>query len=185
MPTIRTIPTAIDGCNVELQSLIGTLDGGVLHMLPGGTNNPESFAGQIGDAYAFTAVGKNTFRGGHYHHRLQEFFFQVSGTSLWLLSDFRENSPTNGTTIGIILGITPVTDTKGHDQYTLTDGSLPRIRIPAGVYHAIFPLTDERMLVTALGSIGYDKTDYAYPTINEVPGAQTILDSFGVKAPTN
>ncbi len=178
MPTIKTIETPIQGVTVELQSTFGTIDGGVIHMLPGGIQNPEGFGQQLLDIYAFTAHGQEQSRGGHYHRTLNELFFTMSGTALWILSDMRPTSPTHGTTHALILSINKPTNTLDIPAYTLEDGSFPRLRVPAGVYHAIFPLTDERVTCVALSSTPYDANDYVHPTQEEIPEILTILNKI-------
>lgn len=172
------IETPIQGVTIELQSTFGTKDGGVMHMLPTGVQNPEGFGAQLLDIYAFTAHGQDQARGGHYHHILNELFFTMSGTALWILSDMRSTSPTHGTTHALILSINKPINTFDLPAYSLEDGSFPRLRVPAGVYHAIFPLTDERVTCVALGSTSYNANDYAYPTQEEVPGLLTILNKI-------
>lgn len=181
MPTIRTVETGIDGAAVELQSIHGGTDGAVLHMLPGGVLNPEGFGLDLRDIYAFTAKGRSIFRGGHYHLKLDELFFQMSGTALWILSDFREGSRTNGKTVGIVIGMDAEVDARGLPRFLLTDGSLPRVRVPAGVYHAMFPLTDERVTCVGIGSTAYDKEDYRYPAPDDVSGMKEMLERFDVR----
>lgn len=178
MPTIKTIDTPIQGVTIELQSTFGAIDGGVMHMLPSGIRNPEGFGEQLLDIYAFTAHGKDQQRGGHYHHTLNELFFTMSGTALWILSDMRAASSTCGTTYALILSINKPINTFDLPTYSLEDGSFPRLRVPAGVYHAITPLTDERVTCVALGSTTYDATDYTYPTQEEVPGLLTLLNKI-------
>lgn len=176
------IATGIDGATVEPQPRIGEQDGAVLHMLPGGTKNPFGFGPDILDLYASTARGKHTFRGGHYHPKLDELFFQTSGTALWLLSDFRNDSKTFGKTTAIIVGIDRDDSIlpEGVPSYFLSDGTFSRLRIPHGVYHAFCPLTDERVTTIGVGSTPYDKEDYRYPTLEEIPGAKKILSDFGI-----
>ncbi len=173
----------IDGVRVEWQRYIGNPDGGVMHLLPGGTDNPDCFAQGLHDVYAFTAQGKHTMRGGHYHHRLNEFFFPMSGTALWILSDFRPESPTFQKTSACILSVPEYTLPKkiSFPVFSLIgDRCMPRIRVPAGVYHAIIPLTDERITVTALGSDPYQKDDYAYPSLQEIPRITPLLQEVGI-----
>ncbi len=179
--TVKTIATEINGLTVELQPIFGEADGAVLHMLPGGTENPEGFGGKILDVYAFTAKGKNRFRGGHYHPALHELFFTLSGTALWIFSDFREGSQSSGRTVGMIVGVDAPADAHGVPAYVTADGTLARVRVPAGVYHALFPLTDERVTTAAIGSTPYDKNDYRYPNIEDVPGALELLGRFGIR----
>ena len=166
--------TGIDGCTVDLQPMFGTPDSAVLHMLPGGGQNPEGF-GPILDVYACTAKGKGKMRGGHFHNVLDEFFFPATGASVWLLSDFRVDSPTFQKTIAVILSIESVESINGIKVFTAVDGSFPRLRVPHGVYHAFAPVTDERVLITALASTPHDATDYAYPKLEEIPDLENVL----------
>lgn len=175
----------IEGVRVELQRYIGNTDGGVIHLLPGGTDNADCFKQGLHDVYAFTAHGKNVMRGGHYHHRLNELFFPMSGTALWILSDFRPDSPTFQKTSACILSIpeyTPPKKTSFPVFSLLGDRCMPRIRVPAGVYHAIIPLTDERVTTTALGSEPYQKEDYAYPLLESIPDLAKLLEEIGIQA---
>lgn len=180
MATTRIIQTAIEGVTIEVQPLFGTFQGSVLHMLPGGVQNPEGFGQNILDVYGFTAQGKNMGRGGHYHPKLQELFFPMSGTALWVLSDFRAESPTSGTTYACILSVNKPTETFGLPAFAIEDGGIPRLRVPAGIYHAVFPITEERIMTVALGSTPFDKEDYRYPTIDEVPHMREILENVGI-----
>jgi len=166
--------TGINGCTVDLQPRFGDESGAVLHMLPGGAQNPEGF-GEILDVYACTALGKGVMRGGHYHHVLDEFFFPASGSSLWILSDFREDSPTYKKTTAVILSIEPVESVNTVPVFTAVDGSFPRLRVPHGVYHAFFPITDARVLITALASTPHVAADYVYPDLEEIPGLEEVL----------
>ena len=179
--SIQILHTGINECTIELQPLIGDADGAVLHMLPGGTDNKEGF-GKILDLYASTAKGLGVSRGGHYHPILDEFFFTMTGTALWILSDFRTDSPTYKKTVALIASFDKPTETFDLPTYTTLDGALPRLRVPHGVYHTFYPLTDERVTIVAVGSTAYDKTDYVYPTADEVPEMQKILLRCGIDA---
>ncbi len=181
-PTFKPLWHALGiyGTAVELQPRIGDETGAVLHILPGGTRNSSGFGYDLQDIYATTACGRGIFRGGHYHPILNELFVPMSGVGLWILSDFRDNSPTYGTTVGVILGIDALVDDRGIPSFTFeTLQKLPRLRIPAGVYHTYVPLTDIRTTFLGIGSASYDKEDYCYPEINNVPGAREILSRFG------
>lgn len=183
--TLQVVQTGIEGLTIELQPMFGTLEGAVFHMLPGGTSNPEGLGGEILDVYAFSAKGFGVPRGGHYHLKLDELFFTVSGTALWLFSDFRGGSPTKGQTVGVIVGAGRPEETHGLPAFVLEDGSLPRVRVPAGVYHVLFPLTDARVTTVALGSTPYDKEDYRYPDLKDIPGASAILEKFHLHSAKN
>lgn len=176
------IPTGINGTTIEPQPRIGEQDAAVLHMIPGGTKNPYGFGTDILDLYASTAHGKHLFRGGHYHPKLDELFFVASGTSLWILSDFRQGSPTYGKTVGIVIGIDRDDSLipSGVSSFFLSDGSFSRLRVPHGVYHTYCPLTDERVVVIGVGSTSYDKDDYQYPTLEEIPDIKNILKEFEI-----
>lgn len=180
MATLKVIETGLEGATIELQPLFGNIDGAVLHMLPGGVENPEGWGTSIKDIYAFTSLGKGTFRGGHYHPVLNELFFPVCGTALWVLSDFRPKSPTYQKTIGLVLGFSALPSPTDLQSYTIDQLSLPRVRVPAGVYHAIFPLTDERVMTIAVGSTPFDKEDYRYPVLEEIPDIEDVLGSVGL-----
>lgn len=182
MPKI--IETGIQGATVALMPRFGTDVGAVWHMLPGGTGNPDAPGGNILDVYAFHAASKGQSRGGHYHLKLEELFFPMNGAALWILSDFREGSSTKGKTVGLILGddMSPRPPSRGPvPTFLQSDGTMPRLRVPAGVYHAIFPLTDERFMAVAVGSTPYVKEDYAYPKTEEVPGLEDLLAKFDIR----
>lgn len=163
------IETGIDGCVITLMPAFEKNGGGVFHMLPGGSGNADWYGGNILDVYGFFSKEPNAIRGGHYHPKLNEYFFPVSGTSLWILSDFRTTSPTFGKTVSITLGDKP-------EEH-------PRLRVPAGVYHAIAPLTADGFTIIALGTTPFDKEDYVYPTVDEVPDMKSILETFGIQSP--
>ena len=165
---------------IELQPIMGNKDAGVLHMLPGGVENPENWPEGLRDIYAFTAVGFGNSRGGHYHKELNEFFFTVSGTALRILSDFRIDSSTYGKTIGVILGAKKPGEAHDVPVYVLENGDHARLRVPAGIYHAIYPLSEERLLSIGIGSTPYNTNDYIHPKLEEIPGVILILKTFGL-----
>lgn len=181
MATLSVIETGIVGTTIELQPRFGERDGAVLHMLPGGVGNPEGFGQNLLDVYASTVRGRGVQRGGHYHLKLDELFFTLAGTALWILSDFRPDSPTFQTTVGIVMGEERAQADIDLPTYVTADGSLARLRIPAGVYHAYLPLTSDRVTVVGLGSTPYDKADYVYPEFATVPRAHAILKQAGVE----
>ncbi|MFA6017609.1 MAG: dTDP-4-dehydrorhamnose 3,5-epimerase family protein [Patescibacteria group bacterium] len=176
------IETEIEGCVVDLMPIFGDANGGVLHMLPNGTSNSDWFKGEnILDVYAFMSTKQNTLRGGHYHPILEEMFFTITGTALWILSDFRESSPTYKKTIAIILGNKAPTKSTVLPDYTQqTTQSLARLTVPAGVYHAISPLSPEGFTTIALGTTPYNKDDYQYPNTEDVPNMKNILETFNI-----
>ncbi len=174
--SVSIYQTGIEGCAVESQPLFGTVDSAVLHMLPGGANNPEGF-GPILDVYACTAKGKGHLRGGHYHKVLDEFFFPASGSSLWVLCDFRPDSPTFQKSAAVVLSLESVESPNGLPVFAVSDGSMPRLRVPHGVYHAFAAITDDRVLITALGSTPHIAEDYVYPPWSEIPYLESLVGS--------
>ena len=176
-----TIETGIDSCVIDLLPAFEKNSGGVFHMLPGGVKNPDWYGGDILDVYGFYSNEQNKLRGGHYHPVLNELFFTVDGTALWILSDFRKDSPTFQKTIAFILGKRKPDDAHGVPSYTVEDTNRhARLKVPAGVYHAIAPLGNEGFTAIALGTTAFDKDDYQYPTIDEVPKMREILNSFEI-----
>lgn len=171
----------LDAVRIEFQKYIGTPAGGVMHLLPGGVENPQGFGHSTRDIYAFNAQGRGQMRGGHYHHVLDELFFPMSGTALWILSDFREMSSTRGKTVACVVSIEDVAPIEGIPTYSvMRDGMMMRLRVPAGIYHAIIPLTDERVAVTAVGSTSYAKEDYAYPALETIPDLASWVEKAGI-----
>ena len=177
----HNILTGIEGCVIDLMPVFEKNSGGVFHMLPGGSENADWYGGSILDVYGFYSNEKNKLRGGHYHPVLSEIFFTVSGTAIWILSDFRQDSPTFQKTIGVILGKNKPAESYDFPDYTVeTTGRYARIKVPAGVYHAIAPLGNQGFSAIALGTTRYSKDDYRYPTISEVPNMREILKKFSI-----
>lgn len=177
----HNIQTEIDGVVIDLMPAFEKNSGGVFHMLPGGTANADWFGGDIRDVYGFYSNEQNKLRGGHYHPTLNEMFFTVAGTALWVLSDFRPESPTYKKTIGVVLGKAQFDRPDSVQSFTVEEiGRHARIKVPAGVYHAIAPLGDIGFTVIALGTTAFDADDYRYPAINEVPDMTSILDGFEI-----
>ena len=180
---LPAIPTGIDGCVIEPQPLFGTESAGVLHMLSGGEKNSKWFAGsRILDIYSCFTTEAYSSRGGHYHYKQYEMFLPYSGSVLFVLTDHRPESQTHGKTSAVIIGWDTPQETHGLPCYTFKkDKIMPRIRVPVGVYHALFSL-ETGFTVVALGSWPYEKDDYAYPDVT--PEAKQILDLFHLPTPT-
>lgn len=177
----ETINLGLANTEIHLMPLFGDMNGGVLHMLPGGQNHPDWFKGSISDIYSCFGTKRSGGRGGHYHNELNEQFFSVSGTVLWILSDFRASSPTHQKTVAVILGWNKPKENGGLPSYTVEETQhLARLTIPKGVYHALFPLSD-LFLTVALGSTSYNKEDYVYPKPEEVFDMKTILQRFDLE----
>jgi dTDP-4-dehydrorhamnose 3,5-epimerase-like enzyme len=119
--------------------------------------------------HASIAIKKGVARGEHYHLKLIENFWILSGTALWIFYDFNKKSKTYGKTWSLILDFPP------------KKNKLTQIEIPPYVYHAFWPLTNTPVVAVATGTTGYDPADFVKPSIKEVPGAKRILQRHGIK----
>ena len=85
---IEHIATTIKGLNLYLNKVVSDERGSYCDMAPGGTDNPL-YADGIKHIHASIATKRFTPRGGHYHYKLKENFFTLSGTALWNFYDFK------------------------------------------------------------------------------------------------
>jgi glucose-1-phosphate thymidylyltransferase len=173
----KTINTPINDLKIHLNKVVADERGIYCDMAPGGTDNPF-FKNGIKHIHGSIAIKKLIPRGGHYHYRLRENFYTLSGTALWYFYDFRKDSPTYQTGYSVILGFNPTEKEIDVPSYAITQGSMAQIFIPPGVYHIFWPLTDEKVIVAGTGSLDYDSSDYARPEISEVPGAKEIFEKI-------
>ncbi len=174
------ITTDIAGLEVEIQKVFGDSRGLLAEMIQGGTKNPVVAAHGIGNVYTSIATGKHVARAAHFHHKNREIFFTLTGTALWLFHDFRESSPTFGKNAGFVLGADAPTVPVFHPAFTLDRKEMARIVVPTGVYHAYWPLTDEKVVTIAVASETHDDADYDRRTIKTVPGFLDILAQYGM-----
>lgn len=175
----QIIKTGIEGLEIQPQKVVGDERGLLVEMIQGGTENPVTSHG-IKNIYASIAVGKHTGRAAHYHYKLHELFFTLSGTALWLFHDFRKDSPTFGQNAGVVVGFEKPTVPVFHDVLTLDQKQFARVEVPAGVYHAYWPLTDEKVMVVAVASMPHDNEDYWRGKPVEVSGFPEILGKYGI-----
>jgi glucose-1-phosphate thymidylyltransferase len=167
---IKHIATPIKGLNIYLNKVVSDPRGSYCDMAPGGTENPL-YADGIKHIHASIATHKYIARGGHYHFRLKENFFTLSGTALWYFYDFDKNSPTYGQSYSVILGHDKLGMDLGVPEYTIDKGAAAQIMIEPGVYHVYWPLTDMETVVAGTGSLDYDAEDYDRTKVEDVPGA--------------
>jgi glucose-1-phosphate thymidylyltransferase len=167
---IKRVETTIKGLNIYLNKAVTDERGSYCDMAPGGTENPL-YADGIKHIHASIATHKFTPRGGHYHYRLKENFFTLSGTALWYFYDFNKNSPTYGKGYSVILGYDKLGFDLGIPEYTIDKNSAAQIMIEPGVYHVYWPLTDMETVVAGTGSLDYDPEDYDRTKVEDVPGA--------------
>lgn len=172
---IEHISTTIEGLNLHLNKVVSDERGSYCDMAPGGTDNPL-YADGIKHIHASIATEKFVARGGHYHYKLKENFFTLSGTALWYFYDFDRNSPTFGKGYAVILGYDKLGVDVGIPEYTIDKDFAAQISISPGIYHVFWPLTDVETVVAGTGSLDYDSDDYNRTKIEDTPGAIEIFE---------
>jgi dTDP-4-dehydrorhamnose 3,5-epimerase-like enzyme len=175
-PSYQTIQTPIEGVTLYLNKVVSDERGHFLDVAD--TDNPA--IENLQHLHASVALHKGVARGEHYHYRVLEHFYTLSGTSLCILHDFGEKSPTKGTTYAFIGGNKDETVQSTLPAFPIEDGYLTQVRVPPGVYHAWWPLTAAPIVIMATGTAGYDPDDYGRVAIAEVPGALDILKQHGI-----
>lgn len=173
---IKHIATPIKGLNIYLNKVVNDPRGSYCDMAPGGTDNPL-YADGIKHIHASIATHKFTARGGHYHFRLKENFFTLSGTALWYFYDFDQDSPTYGQSYAVILGHDTLGVDLGLPEYTIDKGAAAQIAIDPGVYHVYWPLCENETVVAGTGSTEFDPEDYDRTKPEDVPGAIETFES--------
>lgn len=170
-------PTPIKGLRLLLNKVVGDKRGVFTDLAE--EDNPVFETG-IRHIHASIATQRGVARGCHYHHRLIETFYLLTGTGLCLFHDFRQDSPTKGATYATVLGYEKPKQATPLPTYTISEGTLAQIIVPPGIYHAFWPLSDEKLVIAAMGTTGYDPTDYARPELSEIPGAEDILRQHNI-----
>lgn len=151
------IKTNIAGLEIELNKVVKDVRGALCELAPGGFENKRLSHG-VRNVYASIALNR-TPRAGHYHHRNIEHFYTLAGTVLWLFKDFRKDSPTFGKAYAVVAGYEKA-ELKGVPSYAIDESAMAELVVPAGVYHAVVPLTDKQVVVVALASQPYEADDY-------------------------
>lgn len=174
------VTTSIQGLDIHPQRVFGDPRGLLAELVPGGAENDVVRAHGIGNIYASIATGKHIARAAHFHFKNYEIFFTLTGTALWLFHDFRNDSPTFGQNAGMVVGFDAPTSPVYHPVYVLDQKHMARVLVPAGVYHAYWPLTDDKVVVATVASEPHDDTDYDKRPPSAVPGFFDILRQYGV-----
>lgn len=178
MSSYKTLKTPINNLKIHLNKVVGDDRGYFCDLAE--IDNPL-FKDGCTHLHASIAMEKGVARGGHYHYKLKENFYALSGTSLWIFHDFNEKSKTYGKTFSLILGFSnKKINTKGTKSYLIDAGKLAQIEIPPYIYHAFWPLTNEKVVAFVTGTTGYDASDFARPNIEEVPAARKILKKHNI-----
>ncbi len=165
--SFRTLSTPISGLKIHLNKVVDDKRGFFCDLAE--TDNPI-WKTKVKHLHASIGMKKGVSRGEHYHLKLIENFWVLSGASLWIFHDFNKTSKTYGKTWSLVLDFPP------------KKNKLSQIEIPPYIYHALWPLTNEPVVVFATGTTGYDSTDFVRPKIDEVPGALKILKKFKIKS---
>ena len=156
---MKIIKTPIEGLKIKLNKVIGDRRGYLYELAPGGKDN-EFLRDGIGNIYCSTATQRGIPRGGHYHEKLVENFFTISGLALWLFKDFRKKSSTFGKAWGVILGEEEKINLPASFPAYLLPYVMAQVWVPAGVYHVYYPLTSSKVIVLAVTSLPHDDSDY-------------------------
>ncbi len=170
--------TGIDGLTITMNKVVNDWRGSLYELLPEGSKNP-SVSGGIGNMYV--SVGKKKFVGrvGHYHKNNVENFFTIGGAALWVFYDMRKGSKTERAVFGAIFG--DEFDGKTYLQVmTIDKGTLAKICVPAGVWHAYWPITEKPSVIIAVGSVPYEKEDNEKIEYSDIGSVVGILKREGV-----
>ena len=109
---------------------------------------------KFGQVYLVGDMTKGTIRGFHKHNILWDWFFISHGSAKFVLKDDREDSPTNGEIMTIVIGSRkPAT-----------------VVVPPGVYHGWMSLEDDTQMI----SVASEYYNSAEPDEVRIPA-----DSFG------
>lgn len=175
----RVETTSIDGLELHHTKVVGDARGLLAELVQGGGANPILAPG-FGNLYTSVAIGKHTGRAGHFHFKLHERFFTLTGSTVWFFHDFRDGSPTFGKSFTCILGYDRPLEGMPGLAYTFSDHDMVRAVVPPGVYHAYWPLTDAPVMVLAVASKPRDDTDYDRRKSIDVPGCREAIAAYGI-----
>ncbi len=173
------IETSIEGLKIRIQKVVGDSRGVLCELAPEGMAD-SFFSAGVRNMYTSVAVGKHTQRAGHYHHKNQEVFYTLTGTALWIFADFRKDSSTFGKIYAVVVGAERPPIESSTPAFVIDDKKIAQVFVPSGVYHAYWPLTDTSVYVLAVASQPYNKEDYIYPKLEEIPGIGEILGKYGI-----
>lgn len=176
----ETVSTPIAGLKILLNKVVGDHRGYFCDLAE--ADNPM-FKKNVRHIHGSIATSKGVARAAHYHYRLHETLYTLSGTALWIFHDFKKTSKTFGVTYAALAGFSKKgMHARSAPSYFMDKGVFAQFSISPCVYHAFWPLTPEKTVVIAVGEAGYDPADYARPTLDEIPAAAAILKKHGIKA---
>ncbi len=175
--------TNIDGVSLLFNKVVGDDRGYFLDLAE--TDNPAVKTTK--HIHSVLALQENKSRGEHYHYKLTENFYTISGTSLCCLYDFNEKSFSYGKVFAFISGNKPkdknilkISEENKIKTFFIEDNYLVQAIVPPMVWHAWWKLTDENAVIVSLGDRGYDEKDYAKPKASEIKKVKKILDYYEI-----
>ncbi len=174
------IKTNIDGLTIRLNKVVRDEKGFLCELAPKGFED-ELLAAGVKNIYAVAATQEKIARGGHHHLRQIENLFALSGTLLWVFADMRKESKSFGNVYAVVVGMKKPEATIEVPFYTIDQNQMAQITAPPGVYHIFSSLTKDVAVVVDASSEPYDKSDYAYTELSELPEVEKILEKFGVR----
>ena len=188
MKSYKEKETNIKGVSLLFNKVVGDDRGYFLDLAE--TDNP--LIKSTKHIHAVLSTEDNKSRGEHYHYKLTENFYTISGTSLCCLYDFNEKSPSYKKAFAFISGNKPkdrrkierISEKNKIDTYFLEDDMLVQVVVPPLVWHAWWKLTDNTAVILATGNTGYDPKDYFKPQASTIPEVVKILNHYGIKTNT-
>lgn len=177
---MQVVETIIPDLIIGLNKVIGDARGYLAEMAPGGSDNPFMAHG-FKNLYASVATGKHIPRAGHYHLKSWENHYTLTGTALWLFTDFRKDQPSFGKSVEVVVGSKSIDNIPdGVAEYTLDQQAMAQVYCGPGINHIVWPLTGEPVVIVDAASEPYDKADYVYPKMEEIPNIKKILGKYGI-----
>ncbi|MDP6931555.1 MAG: dTDP-4-dehydrorhamnose 3,5-epimerase family protein, partial [Myxococcota bacterium] len=138
MPTTQSELPAIQDVLVKPLTWYNDQRGSLTELVR--SDQPEMMVAPIGQIYA-TTVYPGVVKGWHLHRRQWDRMVCLKGRVLLGLVDGREDSPTHGESMGIVMG----------------DRNHVCVRIPPGVYHGLKSIGVDEALVVNVVSHPYDR----------------------------
>lgn len=172
------VKTNIDGVKILFENTITDERGTFFDLVENGFLE-NIYKGGIKHIYASLSKTKLVARGNHFHFENFENFYTLTGTALWVLLDCRETSSTYGNVFSFI---TSYEDYKGGETrvYSVKNNEFAHFTVPPMVYHLVAPLTDEPVLVVALGSTPFKKKDVGKPKGELMKKLNPIISKYGI-----
>ena len=177
MASYEKIASPLNGVEILLNKVVEDERGYFLDVAE--TDNPTIQTTK--HIHAVIAREKHSVRGEHSHFRLSEDFYILSGTTLCMLYDDNEESPTYQQAYAFVAGTKQedVAELK-LDTYFTEDKHLAQIRIPPKVWHAVWSLDEGGSTILVLGTEGYNETDFKKVKAGDIQPVREILEGMGI-----